>query len=60
LLRAHDLAPHDTSPLLHLAQAEALRGQRDAAEAYLAAAVRLGADPQVLAAVRREVTARCA
>lgn len=60
LLRAHELAPHDTSPLLHLAQAEALRGQRDAAEAYLAAAVRLGADPHVLAAVRREVAARCA
>jgi tetratricopeptide (TPR) repeat protein len=60
LLRAHELAPHDTSPLLHLAQAEALRGQRDAAEAYLAAALRLGVDPKVLAAVRREVTARCA
>jgi Flp pilus assembly protein TadD len=55
LLRAHDLAPHDTSPLLHLAQAEALRGQRDAAEAYLAAAVRLGADPQVLAAIREDL-----
>ncbi|MFN6147449.1 MAG: hypothetical protein ACK5AL_13890 [Planctomycetota bacterium] len=60
LLRAHELAPHDTSPLLHLAQVEAVRGQRAAAEAYLAAAVRLGADPQVLAAVRREVAARCA
>jgi tetratricopeptide (TPR) repeat protein len=58
LLRAHELAPHDTSPLLHLAQAEAVRGQRAAAEAYLAAAVRLGADPQLLAAVQREVAAR--
>lgn len=57
LLQAHALAAHDPSPLLHLAQAEALLGRRDAAEARLQAASQLGADPEVLAAVRRQIAA---
>ncbi|MCC7395548.1 MAG: hypothetical protein IT455_00615 [Planctomycetes bacterium] len=57
LQRAHRLAPNDPSPLLHLAQAMAMRGQREDAEAYVAAAARLGADPQLVAAVRREFLA---
>lgn len=60
LLRAHDLAPHEASPLLHLAQAAALLGRRDQAEAHVAAAERLGADPLLVQAVRREILARSA
>jgi Flp pilus assembly protein TadD len=55
LQHAHLLAPHDPSPLLHLAQACALLGQSADAAAHLAAAERCGADPQVVALVRREV-----
>jgi Tfp pilus assembly protein PilF len=55
LLRAHVLAPSDASPLLHLAQVEALRGRRADAEERLAQAAQLGADPQTLEAVRRQI-----
>lgn len=57
LLRAHELAPHESSPLLHLAQACALLGRMAEAERHIAAAVRAGADPQLVEAVRREVLA---
>lgn len=52
---AHRLAPTETAPLLHLAQACALLGQIDAADRHLALAEGLGADSQLLQAVRREV-----
>jgi Flp pilus assembly protein TadD len=58
LAEAHELAPGDPSPLLHLAQACALLGQLTAAEQHLAAAERCGADPQLAAAVRREILAK--
>lgn len=60
LERAHALAPCDTSPLLHLAQTCALLGRHDDAQRHLEKAARLGADPRMLEAVRREVTARSA
>lgn len=53
LLRAHELAPAEGGPLLHLAQACALLGRRAEAERHLIAAERIGADPDLVAAVRR-------
>lgn len=53
LQRAHELAPTDSGPLLHLAQASALLGRRAEAERHLIAAERCGADPDLVAAVRR-------
>jgi len=53
---AHRLAPTETAPLLHLAQACALLGQIDEADRHLAMAEGLGADAQLLQAVRREVS----
>ncbi|MBM4061263.1 MAG: hypothetical protein FJ265_09250 [Planctomycetes bacterium] len=58
LERAHALAPHETSPLLHLAQSCALLGRHDEAARHVDAAERLGADPQLVTAVRREVLAK--
>lgn len=58
LERAHALAPMDPSPLLHLAQACALLGRTDEAEAHVVAAERRGADPATVQAVRREILAR--
>jgi tetratricopeptide (TPR) repeat protein len=52
---AHRLAPTETAPLLHLAQACALLGQIDEADRHLTMAEGLGADSQLLQAVRREV-----
>ncbi|HEX6813271.1 MAG TPA: hypothetical protein VF384_16740 [Planctomycetota bacterium] len=58
LLRAHDLAPSDASPLLHLAQACALLGRSEEAERYVLAAERAGAEERLVQAVRREFLAR--
>ena len=58
LVRAHELAPSDPSPLLHLAQACALLGRLQEAEAHVLAAEGCGADPQMVHAVRREIFAR--
>ena len=58
LEHAHRLAPSDPSPLLHLAQACALLGRMEAAEAYVAAAEKVGAEPQLVQAVRREILVR--
>ncbi|MEO6597518.1 MAG: hypothetical protein ABIP94_22470 [Planctomycetota bacterium] len=58
LERAHELAPADSSPLLHLAQAHALLGQQAEAQRHLEAARRAGAEPGLLEAVRRELLAR--
>jgi tetratricopeptide (TPR) repeat protein len=60
LRTAHRLAPDDAAPLLHLAQACALLGEPTEARQHLVAAQRCGADPQLLAAVEREVASRCA
>ncbi|MBX3465010.1 MAG: tetratricopeptide repeat protein [Planctomycetes bacterium] len=57
LQRAHALAPHDPSTLLHLAQAAALLGDHEAAERHVAAAEGLGAEPGMVAAVRLSVQA---
>jgi Flp pilus assembly protein TadD len=57
LHRAHLLAPTDPSPLLHLAQACALLGRMDEAEAHVDAAANRGADPRLLRAVRAEIHA---
>ncbi|MFY9341933.1 MAG: tetratricopeptide repeat protein [Planctomycetota bacterium] len=57
LQRAHQLAPADPSPLLHLAQACAMLGRMPDAEAHVAAAERAGADPQLVQAVRAEILA---
>ena len=57
LQRAHDLAPEDTATLLHLAQAAALQGQREAAERHARQAGQLGADPQLVEAVLRQIDA---
>lgn len=58
LLRAHELAPTDPSPLLHLAQACALLGRHEEAEAHVATAERCGADPAMVVAVRHEILAK--
>jgi Flp pilus assembly protein TadD len=58
LVQAHALAPTESSPLLHLAQACALLGRLDEAGQHIDAAERLGAQPQLVAAVRREVFAK--
>jgi tetratricopeptide (TPR) repeat protein len=58
LARAHELAPNDPSPLLHLAQACSLLGRAQEAEAHVAAAERLGADARIVEAVRREILAK--
>jgi Flp pilus assembly protein TadD len=57
LKKAHELSPKDTSTLLHLAQATALGGCPEAAEEHIRAAEKLGADPQLVQAVRREIRA---
>lgn len=57
LRRAHELAPEDSSTLLHLAQASALLGMPDAAEAQARQAAKLGADPSLVEAVLREIRA---
>ncbi len=53
LERAHQLAPLDSGPLLHLAQACALLGRRAEAERHVIAAERAGAAPTLVEAVRR-------
>ena len=58
LERAHELCPSDVSPLLHLAQACALLGRRAEAERHVLTAERLGADPRLVQAVRREFLAQ--
>lgn len=58
LARAHALAPHDPSPLLHLAQACALLGRTDEAERLVGDAEKCGADPRLAQAVRAEILAR--
>lgn len=58
LVRAHELAPSDPSPLLHLAQACALMGKVEEAAAHVLAAERCGADPQLANAVRREIVGK--
>jgi tetratricopeptide (TPR) repeat protein len=55
LQRAHALAPHDASTLLHLAQACALLGQTADAERHVTRAERLGAESSLVAAVRRAI-----
>lgn len=55
LERAHELAPGEASPLLHLAQACALLGRARDAERHIAAAAAAGAAPELVAAVRREI-----
>jgi Tfp pilus assembly protein PilF len=57
LQQAHALAPHESSPLLHLAQACALLGRIDEARQHIAGAELRGADPQMVEAVRREILA---
>lgn len=58
LVTANALAPHESSPLLHLAQTCALLGRHDEARQHIEAAEQLGADPQLVEAVRREVLAK--
>lgn len=58
LLRAHALAPHDPSPMLHLAQVCALLGRGDEAERLIGQAEKCGADPQLARAVRAEILAK--
>lgn len=58
LERAGTLAPNDPSPQMHLAQACALLGRRGDGERYLEAAQRLGANPQLLEAIRRQFFAQ--
>jgi len=58
LLQAHARMPTESSPLLHLAQACALLGRLDEARQHVASAERLGADPQLVLAVRREMLAK--
>ncbi|MFK7740765.1 MAG: tetratricopeptide repeat protein [Planctomycetota bacterium] len=55
LQRANELSPDDTSTLLHLAQATAIEGSQDKANQLVDRAAQLGADPQLVEAVRREV-----
>lgn len=55
LQRAHALAPGEASPLLHLAQACALLGRHEEAHRHVEAAQQAGANPDLLAAVRREI-----
>jgi len=55
--RAHALSPDDTSTMLHLAQACAMRGDIAAAERHIDEAARLGADKRLVDAVRREIRA---
>lgn len=57
LAHAHKLSPSDTSTLLHLAQATAMSGQADVAERHIQQAEKLGADPQLVRAVREEIRA---
>lgn len=57
LKKAHELSPKDTSTLLHLAQATALDGCPEVAEKHINEAEKLGADPQLVQAVRREIRA---
>jgi len=55
LERAHALAPNETSPMLHLAQALACLGRVEEANRYIDAAAAGGADAALVDAVRREV-----
>jgi len=55
LQRAHALAPHDASTLLHLAQACALLGHTAEAVRHVDLAERLGAEASLVAAVRRAI-----
>ena len=57
LKKAHELSPKDTSTLLHLAQATALDGCPEVAEKHIDEAEKLGADPQLVQAVRLEIRA---
>lgn len=57
LTRAHELAPDDTATLLHLAQAAALCGSAEAAEQHARRAAALGAAPELVEAVLREIAA---
>jgi Flp pilus assembly protein TadD len=57
LKKAHELSPKDTSTLLHLAQATALDGCPEVAEKHIDKAEKLGADPQLVQAVRLEIRA---
>ncbi|MBL8729538.1 MAG: hypothetical protein JNM25_13980 [Planctomycetes bacterium] len=57
LRRAHALAPHDASTLLHLAQACALLGQTADAQRHVDTAERLGAEASLVSAVRRAIVA---
>ncbi len=57
LERAHALAPDESSPLLHLAQACALLGRHAEAHRHVAAAQRAGASAELVAAVQREIAA---
>lgn len=58
LRTAESLAPNDPSPQLHLAQACALAGQPADGRRHLEQAGRLGANQQLLAAIRRQFFAR--
>lgn len=55
LQRAHGLAPGESSPMLHLAQALALLGRVDEAQRFVELAAEAGADAALVEAVRREV-----
>ena len=55
LARAHALAPDDAATLLHLAQAVASCGRWHEAERHANRAAQLGAAPELVEAVRREI-----
>jgi Flp pilus assembly protein TadD len=58
LVRAEALAPVDPSPQLHLAQACVLLGRRDDGSRHLDQAARFGANPEMVAAIRRQFFAK--
>lgn len=55
LTQAHELAPDDAATLLHLAQAAAHSGRQQAAAQHAREAGQLGADPELVEAVLREI-----
>lgn len=55
LERAHALAPTEPSPMLHLAQGLAAAGRHDEARRFIDLAAQNGAEPGLIAAVRREI-----
>ncbi|MFO1077365.1 MAG: hypothetical protein U1E73_06520 [Planctomycetota bacterium] len=57
LQRARELAPAEPSPMLHLAQALALLGRGNEAQALVERAAEAGADAALVEAVRREIHA---